>query len=139
MLTQRNAWHLRLEDQTALVIAQTQAIEYLSQVDAVVVPDCHPRSGQVVYWRNNIVPVLGTLNQCPSIEHLLIIAFNDATLEYPAYMALALQSPPTAITVHDSEQCAPSATQQAYWGDALCCCIKSHDEILPIVDFSHLH
>ena len=137
---QRNAWLLTLSNQQTLAIAQQQVVEYLSHIDAVQVPDCHPRCDQVLLWRDHVLPILGAAGGQPHHSHLLVAAYvrNLNGRNHAERIALALAEPPAAIRVEDDCQCDPTADQLAYWQDAIRACFLHDGQPVAIVDFASI-
>lgn len=133
---ERPAWHLILENQQAIAIAQQQVVEYLHQSGSILIPDCAERCQQVLVWRNRIVPLLGACSDNTIHQHVLIILYTRH--QRAETVALALQSPPQPVVVRNQDQCEPDLIQQSYWQAALQCCVQLNQRKIALVNFANL-
>ena len=150
---QCDAWCISLSNGQLLAVAQQQVVEYLTNVNACVVPHCNPHCNQVMVWRERVLPLWGIDGNHDSAitqhhAHVLVISYRDQQSAHQQpqtepqppgeLLALSLSSAPLLISVRDEDQCLPAVSQQQYWRQAILACFQHQDKPVPVINFARL-
>ncbi len=126
------AWLLVPGEGQQISVAQHEVVEYVDSPDIRQVPSAPQHCSSVLFWREQIVPlmdfrVLAGQDATAPIRAVVVLAYQTQARMPLAHVAIGVEQAPARIAVDDSQLCELPADNADLWEFLAMSCF-SHEE-----------